>query len=281
MNEILSINPILLAFGATLFTWACTAFGASAVFLFPSIPRKVFNGMLGFAAGIMISASFWSLLLPGLEMGRLDLSEGAVSWLPVTIGFFLGASFLYFLHKLLPHLHIGIESNKQEGRNSSWKRSVLLVTAITIHNLPEGLAVGVGFGVISGSADPASAFLAAVALSFGIGIQNIPEGAAVSVPLRREGFSRGKAFFYGQMSGIVEPIGGILGAGLVLSISSILPYALGFAAGAMVFVVIEELIPESHTGNETEMSTLGSILGFLTMMILDLGSGDLIEISKK
>lgn len=262
------INPISLAFIATIFTWLCTALGASSVYFFNSINQKVFNGMLGFAAGIMISASFWSLLLPAIEISQEN--GNLFPWLPATVGFLVGSLSLFAFHKVLPHLHVGLDSNREEGGKSSWTRSMLLIIAITIHNLPEGLAVGVAFGVLGNGFSP-ELFLTAIAVAFGIGIQNIPEGAAVSIPLRREGYSKNKSFYYGQLSGMVEPIGGIIGAALVVFIQSLLPYALGFAAGAMIFVVVEELIPESHSGNETQNSTLGAIIGFTLMMVLDLG----------
>lgn len=268
VSYIKDISPIYLALLATIFTWLCTALGASFVYIFQSIKQKIFNSMLGFAAGIMISASFWSLLLPAIEISREN--QISLVWLPATIGFLLGSLSLYLLHKILPHLHVGLDSNREEGGKSSWTRSMLLIIAITIHNLPEGLAVGVAFGVLANGFSP-DIFFTAIAIAFGIGIQNIPEGAAVSIPLRREGYSKHKSFYYGQLSGMVEPIGGLIGASLVVFIQSLLPYALGFAAGAMIFVVVEELIPESHSGNETQMSTLGAIFGFTLMMVLDLG----------
>ncbi len=269
LEKFLNYNPILLALIATLFTWFLTALGAGMVFFFKKIEKKVLNSMLGFASGVMIAASFWSLLNPAIEM-----SEGGStpSWVPAVVGFLAGGAFLLLVDKLLPHLHMGLPRDQAEGISTSWKRSVLLVLAITLHNIPEGLAVGVAFGALANNPDPGM-LAGAVALAMGIGLQNFPEGAAVSIPLRREGFSRLKAFNYGQLSGVVEPIAGVLGAYLVLTMEPLLPYALSFAAGAMIFVVVEELIPESQTGNETDLSTVGAILGFATMMLLDVALG--------
>ncbi len=269
IDWLLNYNPILLALGATLFTWFITAAGASMVFFFKSINKKILNSMLGFAAGVMIAASFWSLLKPAIEMSE---ENGSVPWMPAVIGFLSGGAFLLLVDKLLPHLHMGLSTDKAEGIKTSWQRSVLLVLAITLHNIPEGLAVGVAFGALANNPE-VGILSGAIALAIGIGLQNFPEGAAVSIPLRREGFSRLKAFNYGQLSGIVEPIAGVIGAYLVLTITPLLPYALSFAAGAMIFVVVEELIPESQTGNETDFSTIGAMLGFATMMLLDVALG--------
>lgn len=269
MSKLLELNPVLLAFLATLFTWGLTAMGSSMVFFFKSINKKVLNGMLGFAAGVMIAASFWSLLKPAIEMAEM---HGQIKWLPALSGFLSGGLFLYGIDKILPHLHLGLSIDQAEGIHTSWQRSILLVLAITLHNIPEGLAVGVAFGTLASESDP-SILGGAIALAMGIGLQNFPEGAAVSIPLRREKFSRLKAFWYGQLSGVVEPMAGVLGAWLVLVMKPLLPYALSFAAGAMIFVVVEELIPESQTGNETHMSTLGALAGFATMMLLDVGLG--------
>lgn len=262
---LLDYNPILLALFATLFTWGVTALGASMVFFFKSIDKRILNSMLGFAAGVMIAASFWSLLNPAIEMAE---KNGSSPWVPAVVGFLSGAAFLFLIDKILPHLHMGLSTDKAEGIKTTWQRSVLLILAITLHNIPEGLAVGVAFGALASNAEP-EALAGAVALAIGIGLQNFPEGAAVSIPLRREGFSRLKAFQYGQLSGVVEPIAGVIGAFLVLAITPLLPYALSFAAGAMIFVVVEELIPESQTGNETDLSTVGAMIGFTTMMFLD------------
>jgi ZIP family zinc transporter len=262
-------GPIAQAFMATLFTWFLTALGAGLVFFFKSINRKVLDGMLGFAAGVMIAASFWSLLAPAIEM-----SEGFAlpSWVPATSGFLLGGLFLWVADKILPHLHMGFPTDEAEGMSTSWRRSVLLVLAITLHNIPEGLAVGVAFGAVASNLSSAT-MGGAVALALGIGIQNFPEGAAVSVPLRREGFSRIRSFWYGQLSGVVEPVAGVLGAAAVIYMRPILPYALAFAAGAMIYVVVEELIPESQMEKHTDVATIGAMLGFAVMMTLDVALG--------
>jgi zinc transporter, ZIP family len=269
MEWMLDINPVLLALMATLFTWGLTALGAGMVFFFKTINKKVLNLMLGFAAGVMIAASFWSLLNPAIEMSE---EQGKIAWIPAVIGFLSGGAFLYLIDRLLPHLHMGLSIDKAEGIKTSWHRSILLVLAITLHNIPEGLAVGVAFGALAHNSDMV-ALAGAVALALGIGLQNFPEGAAVSIPLRREGFTRRKAFIYGQLSGIVEPIAGVIGAYLVLVMTPLLPYALSFAAGAMIFVVSEELIPEAQTGNETDLSTIGVMMGFAVMMLLDVALG--------
>jgi ZIP family zinc transporter len=262
-------NPILLALFATLFTWGVTAAGAAMVFFFKSMNQKILNTMLGFAAGVMIAASFWSLLQPAIEM---EAARGGIAWLPAVVGFLAGGIFLLIIDKILPHLHIGLDMTKAEGVKTSWHRSILLVLAITLHNIPEGLAVGVAFGALAGNWSP-EVLGGAVALAFGIGLQNFPEGAAVSIPLRREGFSRFRSFWYGQLSGIVEPIAGVIGAFSVMLIRPLLPYALSFAAGAMIFVVVEELIPESQSGNKTDLSTIGAMAGFAVMMFLDVALG--------
>jgi len=269
MKALLNLNPVLLALIATLFTWLVTAAGASMVFFFKSINKKILNSMLGFAAGIMIAASFWSLLKPAIEMAE---ENGTVPWMPAIVGFLSGGAFLLIVDIILPHLHMGLSTDKAEGIKTSWQRSILLVLAITLHNIPEGLAVGVAFGALANNPD-IGVLSGAVALAIGIGLQNFPEGAAVSIPLRREGFTRLRAFNYGQLSGMVEPVAGVIGAYLVLAIEPLLPYALSFAAGAMIFVVVEELIPESQTGNETNFSTIGAMLGFATMMFLDVALG--------
>lgn len=269
LKWLLEYNPILLALGATLFTWLLTALGSSMVFFFKTINKKVLNSMLGFAAGVMIAASFWSLLKPAIEMAE---KNGSIPWIPALVGFLAGGAFLLLIDKILPHLHMGLAVDNAEGIKTQWQRSVLLVLAITLHNIPEGLAIGVAFGALAHNPD-VGMLAGAVALAIGIGLQNFPEGVAVSIPLRREGFSRLKAFNYGQLSGIVEPVAGVLGAYLVLTVTPILPYALSFAAGAMIFVVVEELIPESQAGNETDLSTVGAMLGFATMMVLDVALG--------
>lgn len=269
MEKLLTISPVLLALFATLFTWGLTALGSGMVFFFKTINTKVLNTMLGFAAGVMIAASFWSLLSPAIDMAE---NNGQIGWVPALVGFLGGGLFLFGVDKLLPHLHMGLDISQAEGIKTSWQRSILLVLSITLHNIPEGLAVGVAFGALANNPD-VGLLSGAIALAFGIGLQNFPEGAAVSVPLRREGFSRFKAFTYGQLSGVVEPIAGVLGAYLVLAVEPLLPYALSFAAGAMIFVVVEELIPESQTGNDTHFSTIGALLGFAVMMVLDVALG--------
>ncbi|MBF0315397.1 MAG: ZIP family metal transporter [Oligoflexia bacterium] len=263
------LNPVLQALLATLFTWLMTGLGASLVFFFKTINRHVLDGMLGFAAGVMIAASFWSLLAPAIAMSE---ASGQVAWIPAAVGFLSGGLFLFIVDKLLPHLHLGLPSSAAEGIKTSWQRSILLVLAITLHNIPEGLAVGVAFGAAAANL-PEASLAGAIALAIGIGLQNFPEGAAVSVPLRREGLSRGRCFFYGQSSGVVEPIAGVLGALAVIAMQPLLPYALSFAAGAMIYVVVEELIPESQREQETDVSTVGAMLGFTVMMILDVALG--------
>jgi len=269
MERLLRFDPVLLALFATLFTWGVTALGAAMVFFFKAIDKRILNAMLGFAAGVMIAASFWSLLKPAIEMAE---AGGGVAWIPAVSGFLAGGVFLLLIDKTLPHLHLDFPLNRAEGIKTSWHRSVLLILAITLHNIPEGLAVGVAFGALAGRPD-VQALASAVALAVGIGLQNFPEGAAVSIPLRREGFSRRKAFLFGQLSGAVEPVAGLIGAYLVLAIEPLLPYALAFAAGAMIFVVVEELIPESQREFRTDLSTIGAMLGFATMMLLDVALG--------
>ena len=266
----LNLNPVWQALCATIFTWFLTALGAGVVFFFRTINRKLLDAMLGFAAGVMIAASYWSLLAPAIAMA--EESGGVPAWVPATVGFLAGGIFLWLIDKVLPHLHLGFPNEEAEGIQTSWRRSILLVLAITLHNIPEGLAVGVAFGALA--ADLPTANLAgAVALALGIGIQNFPEGAAVSVPLRREGLSRMKSFWYGQMSGVVEPIAGVIGAAAVIFMRPILPYALAFAAGAMIYVVVEELIPESQLEKNTDAATMGAMCGFAVMMTLDVALG--------
>jgi len=264
-------NHILLALIATLMTWAITALGAAMVFFFKEINQRVLNTMLGFAAGIMIAASFWSLLAPAIEMAE---SAPIPAWLVAAIGFLGGATFLWLADRLIPHMHFNAKDGESEGISTHLKRSILLVFSITLHNIPEGLAVGVAFGAVASGINDMS-IMSAIAIAIGIGLQNFPEGAAVSIPLRREGLSRRKSFFYGQASGIVEPIAGVIGAALVIFIQPILPYALAFAAGAMIFVVVEELIPEAQSGGHksADLATVGCIIGFAVMMILDVALG--------
>lgn len=262
-------NPVFQALLATLFTWGVTALGAAMVFFFKEINRKILNAMLGFAAGVMIAASFWSLLSPSIEMAS---AAGMIPWLPAVVGFLVGGGFLWVVDQIMPHLHLGSENNEPEGIKTSLRRSVLLVLAITLHNIPEGLAVGVAFGAVA-SGFPEASLAGAIALGIGIGLQNFPEGAAVSIPLRREGLSRTKSFLYGQASGIVEPIAGVIGALAVITMKPILPYALAFAAGAMIYVVVEELIPEAQQDKQTDVATIGAMLGFALMMFLDVALG--------
>jgi ZIP family zinc transporter len=271
MNWFISLPGPVQALCATLFTYALTALGAATVFFFTNINRRVLDAMLGFAGGVMIAASFFSLLAPAIEMADLAHAEGRglPSWAAAVLGFLAGGIFLRVADLLLPHHHVGGAGD--EGIKTSWNRSLLLVLAITLHNIPEGLAVGVGFG--AASINPAGGLAGALSLAFGIGLQNFPEGAAVSIPLRREGFSRLKSFWIGQASGIVEPIAGVLGALLVLSMRALLPYALSFAAGAMIFVVAEELIPEAYRGGNDHIATSGLLLGFAAMMALDVALG--------
>lgn len=266
----LDLSPVLQALLGTLFTWGMTALGAAMVFFFVSINKTVLNGMLGFASGVMIAASFWSLLAPAIEMSESVLH--VPPYVPAVVGFLAGGAFLWGVDKLLPHIHTGLKEDYQEGVKTNWRRSVLLVLAITIHNIPEGLAIGVAFGAAA-SGYPSAAVAGAIALAIGIGIQNFPEGAAVSVPLRREGMSRTKSFLYGQASGIVEPIAGVLGALAVILMRPLLPYALAFAAGAMIYVVVEELIPESQVEKKSDTGTIGAMIGFAVMMLLDVALG--------
>jgi ZIP family zinc transporter len=262
-------SPIIQALMGTLFTWALTALGAGLVFFTKEVNRKLLNGLLGFAAGVMIAASFFSLLAPAIEMSK-DLPVPV--WVPAVAGFILGGVFLFLTDKLLPHLHMGMDISEAEGPKTSWQRSVLLITAITLHNIPEGLAVGVAFGAAAAGIGEAGV-ASAIALTLGIGIQNFPEGLAVSAPLRREGWKVGKAFLYGQFSGMVEPIAGLIGAAATLLMRPLLPYALSFAAGAMIYVVAEELIPESKCEGHSDIPTIGVMLGFAVMMFLDVALG--------
>jgi len=258
-------HPVVQALLAGLFTWGLTALGAAMVFMTKEIDRKILDTMLGFAAGVMIAASYWSLLAPAIEMSE-DLNIPV--WFPPMVGFLLGGIFLGGIDKILPHLHLGFPIEEAEGIKTSFRRSTLLILAVTLHNIPEGLAVGVAFGaVVAGF--PSATLPVAIALAIGIGIQNLPEGLVISIPLRGEGMSRFKSFWYGQLSGIVEPIASVIGAVAVIMVKPILPYALSFAAGAMIFVVVEELIPESQRGKNTDLATLGAMVGFTVMMVLD------------
>ena len=262
------LSPILQALLATMFTWGMTAVGAALVFGAKNVPRKLLDAMLGFAAGVMIAASFWSLLAPSIE-----LAEGGAMplWVPPLVGFMAGGIFLRLLDRVLPHLHPGMKMSEAEGVHTSWRRSVLLVSAITLHNIPEGLAIGVAFGAVGAGINGAS-LGAAVALAVGIGLQNFPEGTAVSMPLRREGISRARSFFYGQLSATVEPVAAVIGAAAVILARPLLPYALAFAAGAMIFVVAEELIPEAKRGSP-DIAAMSLMVGFSVMMVLDVALG--------
>lgn len=267
-----NLSPTLQALLAGCFTWLVTALGAAVVFTTRSVNRKLLDGMMGFAAGVMIAASFWSLLVPSIDMAE---AQGLPGWVPAAIGFLLGGMFLRIADALLPHLHPGAQRVEAEGIETSWRRATLLVLAITLHNIPEGLAVGVTFAAAALPLEVATGatLAAAVVLAIGIGLQNFPEGIAVSMPLRGEGISAGRSFWYGQLSGIVEPISAVAGAGAVLAVRPILPYALAFAAGAMIYVVVEELIPESQRHGNTDLATMGAMGGFAVMMVLDVALG--------
>lgn len=266
-----SIHPVKAAFLATTFTWLLTALGASSVYFFKTINRKWLDGMLGFTGGVMVAASIWSLLLPSIDMAEADYGK-ALSWIPAAVGFMSGALFLYGMDKIFPHLHINFEDTEIEGVQTDFKKTTLLVLAITLHNIPEGLAIGILFGGAAQGLEGAT-IGAAVSLAIGIGLQNLPEGIAVAMPLRRMGLSRRKSFFYGQLSAIVEPIAGVIGAMAVVFIEPALPYALAFAAGAMIYVVVEEVIPETQRDKFTDIATMGFIIGFTIMMILDVALG--------
>ena len=276
------LNPIVAALYAGLFTWGLTAIGAGLVFFFKESNRKVLDAALGFTGGVMIAASFWSLLAPAIEYVEMQKEMGLTSmrsWFAPAVGFLLGALFLYALDKLIPHLHLFKKIEEAEGPKTKWKKTILLVLAIALHNIPEGLAVGVAFGALANpellGMEGHNVFTigSAVALAIGIGIQNFPEGFAVSMPLRRQGVSKFKSWQWGQLSAIVEPIFAVIGAAIVMTVLPILPYALAFAAGAMIFIVVEEVVPESQSGGNTDIATIGLILGFIVMMTLDVGLG--------
>ena len=264
-----SLHPVYQALLAGLFTWFITAAGAASIFITPHVNRRLLDGMLGFSGGVMLAASYWSLLAPAIAISE---HTSPLAWFSPSVGFLLGGAALWILDKSLPHLHVGFPLAEAEGPKTTWRRALLLVTAITLHNIPEGLAVGVAFGgIISGLPTPSTA--AAVALSIGIGIQNLPEGIAVAMPLRAEGMGRFKCFWFGQLSALVEPIAAVAGAALVVLAAPILPYALSFAAGAMVYVVVEELIPEAHRAGNVDLATVSLMFGFVTMMVLDVSLG--------
>ena len=263
------LPPVIQALLATTFTWLVTALGASAVFTAKEMSRKFLDVMLGFAGGVMIAASYWSLLAPAIEMSE---GKSLPAWIPAAVGFMLGGAVLRIIDMILPHLHRGLETTKCEGIKTQWQRTTLLILAITIHNIPEGLAVGVAFGAVA-AGYPSATLAGAVALAIGIGLQNFPEGMAVSMPLRREGLSQWKSFFYGQLSAVVEPVAGVMGAAMVIFATPILPYALAFAAGAMIYVVVEEVVPEYNQSGNGDIATVGLMIGFTVMMILDVALG--------
>jgi ZIP family zinc transporter len=265
----LAASPVTQALVATLFTWGMTALGAAVVFFSRGVNQKLLDTLLGFTSGVMLAASYWSLLAPSIE---LSAARGLPLWLPPTVGFTLGAAGLRLADRLLPHLHVGFPRAEAEGMKTTLPSRTLLVLAITLHNIPEGLAVGVAFGGVAAGSEAAT-LSGAVALAIGIGLQNFPEGLAVAAPLRRDGMSRRRSFWYGQMSALVEPAAAVLGAAAVLSAQQILPYALAFAAGAMIFVVVEEAIPEAVRSGNTDWATSGTIIGFVVMMILDVALG--------
>jgi len=262
-----SLHPVMAALLATLFTWFVTGLGASLVFFFKTLNRAILDSMLGFTGGVMVAASCFGLLGPAIEMTG---GEGFSQAMPAVIGFIVGGIFLFGLDKVMPHLHINFKENEKEGVKSNFHRTTLLILAITLHNIPEGLAVGVIFGAAMGEVDMVNT---AVILAIGIAIQNFPEGFAVAMPLRREGVSRRKSFWYGQLSAVVEPIFGVVGAAAVMYFEPMLPYALAFAAGAMIYVVVEEVIPETQRDKYTDVATLGFMIGFVLMMALDVGIG--------
>ncbi|MGM9926894.1 MAG: ZIP family metal transporter [Bacillus sp. (in: firmicutes)] len=265
-----SLSVVTQTILGTLFTWGMTALGAALVFTTKNVHTKFLDSMLGFAGGVMIAASFWSLLMPAIEMAE----GGPVpAWVPAAVGFFLGGIFLRVVDKILPHLHPENPIEKAEGIHPERKkRSTLLVLAITLHNIPEGLAVGVAFGGAA-AGSPSASITGAIALALGIGIQNFPEGVAVAMPLRRDGMSRTKSFMYGQFSGLVEPIAALIGVIAVVYVAPLLPYALSFAAGAMIFVVAEEVIPGSQENGNTDIASFSLIIGFIVMMVLDVALG--------
>ena len=270
LDYIAHIPPFIQALIAGLITWLLTALGAATVFLFKTVNHKILSVMQGFAAGIMIAASFWSLLQPAIESS----SDSAMPWLPAAIGFLLGGVFIRSLDYVIPHMHRNAQDTSQqvEGVETGLSKNTLLLLAITLHNIPEGLAIGVAFGGVATGNEHAT-LLGALGLAIGIGIQNIPEGAALSLPIHAAGQSRWKSFNYGQASALVEPVFATIGAAAVLIVTPILPYALAFAAGAMIFVVVEELIPDSQSGKNTDLATLSLMLGFTIMMILDVALG--------
>ena len=263
-----SLAPATQALLATLFTWGLTALGAGLVFFTRTVNRRLLDAMLGFAGGVMIAASFWSLLAPSIDMAE---GRALPAWIPAVVGFLLGGVFLRLIDRILPHIHLN-PTAKAEGIQTTWQRSILLVLAITLHNIPEGLAIGVAFGAAAAGM-PEATIAGAVALAIGVGIQNFPEGVAVSMPLAGEGLSRRRSFWYGQLSAVVEPVAGVLGAVAVTIAEPLLPYALAFAAGAMIFVVVEEVVPESQCNGNADLATMSAMVGFAVMMTLDVARG--------
>jgi ZIP family zinc transporter len=268
-ESLTTLSPVLLALLATLFTWGVTALGAASVFMPFNMSQRMLDAILGFAGGVMMAASFWSLLAPSIEMSE---AMGMIPWLPPLIGFLLGGACLRGIDFILPHLHVATPAPNLEGVKTSWQRSILLSLAITLHNIPEGLAVGVAFGAVGMGIESAT-IAGAVALALGIGLQNFPEGIAVAMPLRREGMTRWRSFLYGQLSALVEPVAGVIGAAAVVAARPLLPFALSFAAGAMIFVVVEDVIPEAYSGGHVDAATMGVLIGFAVMMTLDVALG--------
>lgn len=270
MEAFRELPPVVQALLAGLATWGLTAAGAAWALLGRSISRRLLDAMLGLSAGIMLAASFWSLLAPSIEIAA---SQGVTPWFPAATGLLAGGLVLRGADALLPHLHIGLPREAAEGPSTTWRRATLLVLAITLHNIPEGLAVGVGFAGAAGGLEGGGSIEAAIALALGIGIQNIPEGLAVAMPLRREGVSRWRAVWYGQLSAIVEPVAAVVGAAAVVWVASLLPYALAFAAGAMIYVVVEEIIPETQQSGNDDLAAVAVLVGFAIMMVLDVALG--------
>lgn len=266
----IALDPLWQATLAGVFTWSITALGSAVVFFMNNINDTLLAVMNGFAGGVMIAASFWSLLAPAIESAE-SAGYGRWSFMPALIGFLVGGGFLRLIDKILPHTHLYADKSDEEGAPVSLSSTALLFIAITIHNFPEGLSVGVAFGAI-GRAESAT-LASAVALAIGIGLQNFPEGAALSMPIRAEGNSKSRSFNLGQASALVEIVGAFLGALLVTQVSAIMPYALSFAAGAMVFVVVEDLIPTSQATGKTDIATLAFMVGFAVMMVLDVALG--------
>lgn len=261
-------SPLALAMLGTGFTFLATAVGAAFVFFVRrDVNEHINKAFLGFASGVMIAASIWSLLIPATDMAR---EQGVAEWLPAAGGFIVGGLFLFLLDRLMPHLHVG--SQHPEGPRSSLRRTTMLVLAVTLHNIPEGMAVGLSFA-LAGESGSQGDLAAAVTLAFGMALQNIPEGAAISLPLRKEGLGRLKSFVYGALSGIVEPMAGLIGVLLAVTVQPVMPFLLAFAAGAMIYVVVEELVPEAHAGEHSHAGTLGAMSGFVIMMVLDIALG--------